>query len=40
LWHGDRAKWITLMKNVIAKNAAFFTSHRMLRRYAIEAYLS
>lgn len=39
LWHGDRPKWITLMKNVISKNAAFFTSHRMLRRYAIEAYL-
>jgi starch phosphorylase len=40
LWHGDRAKWIALMKSVISKNAAFFTSHRMLRRYAIEAYLS
>ncbi len=39
LWHGDRAKWIALMKSVISKNAAFFTSHRMLRRYAIEAYL-
>lgn len=39
LWHGDRPKWIALMKNVISKNAAFFTSHRMLRRYAIEAYL-
>jgi len=39
LWHGDRTKWIALMKNVISKNAAFFTSHRMLRRYAIEAYL-
>jgi len=40
LWHGDRAKWIALMKSVISKNAAFFTSHRMLRRYAIEAYLN
>ncbi len=39
LWYGERAKWVALMKNVIAKNAAFFTSHRMLRRYAIEAYL-
>jgi len=39
LWHGDRTRWIDLMKNVISKNAAFFTSHRMLRRYAIEAYL-
>jgi len=40
LWYGERARWIALMKSVIAKNAAFFTSHRMLRRYAIEAYLS
>jgi len=40
LWHGNRAKWIALMKSVISKNAAYFTSHRMLRRYAIEAYLS
>jgi starch phosphorylase len=39
LWHGDRPKWIALMKSVISKNAAFFNSHRMLRRYAIEAYL-
>jgi starch phosphorylase len=39
MWHGDRAKWIALMKGAISKNAAFFTSHRMLRRYAIEAYL-
>jgi len=40
MWHGDRARWIALMKGAISKNAAFFTSHRMLRRYAIEAYLS
>jgi len=39
LWHDDRAKWIALMKGAISKNGAFFTSHRMLRRYAIEAYL-
>ena len=39
LWHSDRARWIALMKSVISKNAAYFTSHRMLRRYAIEAYL-
>jgi glycogen phosphorylase len=39
LWHGDRPKWIALMKSVISKNGAMFTSHRMLRRYAIEAYL-
>jgi starch phosphorylase len=31
--------WIRLMKGAIAKNAAYFNSHRMMRRYATEAYL-
>jgi starch phosphorylase len=31
--------WVTIMKNVITKNAAYFNSHRMMRRYATEAYL-
>jgi glycogen phosphorylase len=39
LWHGSREKWIAVMKGAISKNAAYFNSHRMLRRYAIEAYL-
>jgi len=39
LWHGDRAKWIAVMKGAISKNASYFNSHRMLRSYAIEAYL-
>jgi starch phosphorylase len=39
LWNGDRAKWIAVMKGAISKNASYFNSHRMLRRYAIEAYL-
>jgi len=39
MWHGERAKWIVIMKNTITKNATYFNSHRMLRRYAIEAYL-
>jgi glycogen phosphorylase len=39
LWHGDRARWIAVMKHAIMKNAAYFNSHRMLRRYAVEAYL-
>ena len=34
-----RAHWIAVMKGAISKNAAYFSSHRMLRRYAIEAYL-
>lgn len=31
--------WMRLMKGAISKNAAFFNSHRMMRRYATEAYL-
>jgi starch phosphorylase len=30
---------LRLMKGAIAKNAAYFNSHRMMRRYATEAYL-
>ena len=39
MWHGSRARWIAVMKGAISKNASYFNSHRMLRRYAIEAYL-
>ena len=39
LWYGNRAKWIGVMKGAIGKNASFFNSHRMLRHYAIDAYL-
>ena len=39
LYYGERSHWITVMKGAISKNAAYFNSHRMLRRYAIEAYL-
>jgi starch phosphorylase len=30
---------LRLMKGAIAKNAAYFNSHRMMRRYSTEAYL-
>jgi starch phosphorylase len=39
LYHGDRAGWIAIMKGAISRNAYFFNSHRMMRRYAVEAYL-
>ena len=35
---GIRA-WAAVMKGAIGKNAAYFNSHRMMRRYAIEAYI-
>jgi starch phosphorylase len=39
LYHQDRSGWIAVMKGAIAKNASFFNSHRMMRRYATEAYI-
>jgi starch phosphorylase len=35
----DRSRWLALMKGAIARNASVFHSHRMMRRYASEAYL-
>lgn len=31
--------WIKVMKGAISKNASYFNSHRMMRRYGTEAYL-
>lgn len=31
--------WVKVMKGAISKNASFFNSHRMMRRYATEAYI-
>lgn len=39
LWYDDRPGWIAVMKGAISKNATYFNSHRMMRRYATEAYL-
>jgi len=39
LWYNDRPGWISVMKGAVSKNAAYFNSHRMMRRYATEAYL-
>ncbi len=39
LYYEDRAGWIAVMKGAIAKNASFFNSHRMMRRYVSDAYV-
>jgi starch phosphorylase len=39
LFYEDRVKWIWMMKQSISKIAYYFNSHRMMRRYAAEAYL-
>jgi starch phosphorylase len=38
-YYGDGARWIAIMKGAISRSAYFFSSHRMLRRYAVEAHL-
>ena len=38
-YSGDPRGWVRLMKATIGTNAAYFNSHRMMRRYATEAYL-
>jgi starch phosphorylase len=37
-FNSDRGGWIRVMKGAISKNASYFNSHRMMRRYATEAY--
>lgn len=39
LYYQDRKAWITVMKGAISKNAYFFNSHRMMRRYVSDAYV-
>lgn len=36
---GRSVHWVRLMKGAISKNASYFNSHRMMRRYSTEAYL-
>lgn len=38
LYYDDNSGWIKIMKGAISKNASYFNSHRMMRRYATEAY--
>jgi starch phosphorylase len=35
----DRSGWCAVMKGAIGRNASYFNSHRMMRRYATESYL-
>ena len=38
-FYQDREKWINMMKSAIGKNAYYFNTHRMMRRYVTEAYI-
>jgi starch phosphorylase len=35
----DKSNWSRMMKNAVSKNAYYFNSHRMMRRYVTEAYI-
>lgn len=39
LYYRNRAGWIAVMKGAISRNAAYFNSHRMMRRYVSDAYI-
>ncbi|MEJ2453153.1 MAG: alpha-glucan family phosphorylase [Candidatus Thiodiazotropha sp.] len=39
LYTDDRQGWIKVMRGAISKNAYYFNSFRMMRRYATEAYI-
>ena len=39
VYYGERHTWIRMMQNAIGKNAYFFNTHRMMRRYVTDAYI-
>ncbi|MHB8834426.1 MAG: alpha-glucan family phosphorylase [Candidatus Methylomirabilia bacterium] len=39
VYYGERDTWIRMMQNAIGKNAYFFNTHRMMRRYVTDAYI-
>jgi starch phosphorylase len=39
LYYENRPGWVQVMKNAIGKNAYYFNTHVMMRRYVTEAYL-
>lgn len=38
-FYNEGKVWIRIMQNAIGKNAYYFNSHRMMRRYVTEAYI-
>jgi len=39
MYYSDRHYWTRMMQNAIGKNAYYFNTHRMMRRYVTEAYI-
>ncbi len=38
-FYNERDNWVDMMKNSIGKIAYYFNTHRMMRKYATDAYL-
>lgn len=38
-FYNDRRTWLRIMQNAIGKNAYYFNTHRMMRRYVTDAYI-
>lgn len=38
-YYDNRPIWLKMMQNAIGKNAYYFNTHRMMRRYVTEAYI-
>jgi glycogen phosphorylase len=38
-FYEEKGIWIRMMQNAIGKNAYYFNTHRMMRRYVTEAYI-
>ena len=38
-YYDARSIWVWMMENAIGKNAYYFNTHRMMRRYVTEAYI-
>ncbi len=39
LYYHEKGIWVRMMDNAIGKNAYYFNTHRMMRRYVTEAYI-
>jgi starch phosphorylase len=39
VYYNERHTWVRMMQNAIGKNAYFFNTHRMMRRYVTDAYI-
>jgi starch phosphorylase len=39
MFYKNRHTWVRMMQNAIGKNAYYFNSHRMMRRYVTDAYI-